>query len=54
MGIVNNAARTVGLATPIAAAAEGLFLIAEALGQGGMDDSSVIKVMAPTRKRDDS
>lgn len=50
MGIVTSAARSVGVATPIAAAAEGLFLIAEAHGQGGMDDSSVIKVMAPNRK----
>lgn len=51
MGIVNTAARTAGLATPIAAAAaEGLFLIAQAGGQAAMDDSSVIKVIAPTRR----
>ena len=50
MGIVNGAARSAGLATPIAAAAEGLFLIAQAAGQAAMDDSSVIKVIAPERK----
>jgi len=50
MGIVNSAARAVGLATPIAAAAEGLYLIAQAAGQGAMDDSSVIKVIAPQRR----
>ena len=54
MGIVNTAARAAGLATPIAAAAEGLYRIAEAHGQGAMDDSSVIKVMAPQRKGDAS
>ena len=50
MGIVNSAARAAGLATPIAAAAEGLYLIAQAAGQGAMDDSSVIRVIAPQRK----
>ena len=50
MGIVNGAARSAGLATPIAAAAEGLFLIAQAAGQAAMDDSSVIKVIAPERR----
>jgi 3-hydroxyisobutyrate dehydrogenase len=54
MGIVNGAARTAGLATPIAAAAEGLFLIAQAAGQAAMDDSSVIKVIAPARKGEQS
>jgi len=50
MGIVTTAARTVGLATPIAAAAEGLYLIGQAHGQGAQDDSSVIRVIAPQRK----
>ncbi|WP_269452238.1 NAD(P)-dependent oxidoreductase [Tessaracoccus coleopterorum] len=50
MGIVTTAARAAGLATPIAAAAEGLYLIGNAHGQGGMDDSSVITVIAPTRR----
>lgn len=49
MGIVNSAARTVGLATPIAAAAEALYLIGQANGQGANDDSSVIRVVAPQR-----
>ncbi|NLA28449.1 MAG: NAD(P)-dependent oxidoreductase [Propionibacterium sp.] len=52
MGIVNGAARSAGLATPIAAAAEGLYLIAQAAGQGAMDDSSVIRVIAPNRRGD--
>jgi 3-hydroxyisobutyrate dehydrogenase len=47
MGIVNSAARDAGLATPIAAAAEGLFLIGQANGDGAQDDSSVIRVIAP-------
>ena len=50
MGIVNTAARAVGLATPVAAAAEALYLIGNAQGQGGQDDSSVIRVIAPQRK----
>ncbi|MGZ8410140.1 MAG: NAD(P)-dependent oxidoreductase [Hyphomicrobium sp.] len=50
MGIVNSAARTVGLATPIAAAAEALYLIGEVNGQGAADDSSVIRVVAPKRQ----
>jgi 3-hydroxyisobutyrate dehydrogenase len=49
MGIVNSAARAVGLATPIAAAAEGLFLLGQAHGQAASDDSSVILVVAPNR-----
>ncbi len=51
MGIVNSAARAVGLATPIAAAAEGTFLIGQAHGQAAADDSSVIRVVAPTRRQ---
>ncbi|MFV0459698.1 MAG: NAD(P)-dependent oxidoreductase [Actinomycetales bacterium] len=50
LGIVNAAARAAGLATPLAAAAEGLYLIGQAAGQGADDDSSVIKVIAPQRK----
>ena len=51
MGIVNSAARAVGLATPIAAAAEGLYLIGQANGQAAADDSSVIRVVAPDRRK---
>ncbi len=50
MGIVNGAARAVGIATPIAAAAENLYVLAQAAGNGAKDDSSVITVMAPERK----
>lgn len=47
MGIVGDAARAIGLATPVAAAAEQLYLIGQANGLGAADDSSVIKVVAP-------
>ena len=50
MGIVNSAARAAGVATPIAAAAENLYVIAEAQGNGAKDDSSVITVVAPQKK----
>ena len=47
MGIVGDAARAVGLATPVALAAEQLFMIGQAYGMGSSDDSSVIRVVAP-------
>ena len=47
MGIVTGAAKSVHLATPVAAAAEQLFLLGEALGLAARDDSSVITVVAP-------
>ncbi len=47
MGIVGDAARAIGLATPVAAAAEQLYLIGQANGLGSSDDSSVIRVVAP-------
>lgn len=47
MGIVGDAARAMGLATPVAAAAEQLYLIGQANGLGASDDSSVIRVVAP-------
>lgn len=47
MGIVTTAARGVGLATPVAAAAEQLYLLGQAQGKGAGDDSSVITVLAP-------
>ncbi len=50
MGIVNKAARNARLATPIAAAAEQLYLVGSAQGLGGADDSAVIRVIAPERK----
>lgn len=50
MGIVTKAARAVHLATPVAAAAEQLYLIGEAQGLAAHDDSAVIKVIAPERR----
>jgi len=50
LGIVTKAARGARLATPVAAAAEQLFLIGEAQGLAGSDDSAVIKVVAPQRR----
>jgi 3-hydroxyisobutyrate dehydrogenase len=50
MGIVGNATRAAGLATPLAAAAEQLYLLGQAQGLAAADDSAVIKVIAPTRR----
>lgn len=47
MGIVTDAARSVGLSTPVAAAAEQLYLQGAARGLAARDDSSVITVVAP-------
>lgn len=47
MGIVTTAARGAGVPTPVAAAAEQLFLLGQAQGLAGDDDSSVITVLAP-------
>ncbi|WP_427916049.1 NAD(P)-dependent oxidoreductase [Sinomonas halotolerans] len=50
MGIVGKAARTVGLAAPVAAAAEQLYLIGQAQGLAAADDSAVIRVLAPAKR----
>ena len=50
LGIVTAAARQAHVATPVAAAAQNLFLIGEALGFAADDDSSVIRVVAPARR----
>jgi 3-hydroxyisobutyrate dehydrogenase len=50
LGIVGDAARAHHLAVPVAAAAEQLFLLGEAQGLGALDDSAVIRVVAPTRR----
>ncbi|ROR65599.1 NAD(P)-dependent oxidoreductase [Agrococcus jenensis] len=50
LGIVGDAARKAHLAVPVAAAAEQLFLLGEAQGLGELDDSAVIRVVAPTRR----
>ncbi|WP_130864542.1 NAD(P)-dependent oxidoreductase [Acidipropionibacterium timonense] len=47
MGIVTSAAKSVGLSTPVAAAAEQLYLQGASRGMAGIDDSQVIKVVAP-------
>ena len=49
MGIVTGAAKAVHLATPVAAAAEQLFLLGESRGLAASDDSAVITVIAPSR-----
>ncbi|QTX05990.1 NAD(P)-dependent oxidoreductase [Agromyces archimandritae] len=50
LGIVGDAARRAHLSTPVAAAAEQLFLLGEAQGLGAQDDSAVIRVVAPERR----
>ncbi len=50
MGIVTKAARGVKLATPVAAAAEQLFLLGDGQGLGAVDDSAVIRVVAPSKR----
>lgn len=51
MGIVTNAAKSAGLATPIAAAAEQTYLLGAAQGLAAEDDSAVIRVVAPKLAR---
>lgn len=50
MGIVSKASRAAGLPSPVAAAAEQLFLLGQAQGLGAADDSAVIRVVAPERR----
>ncbi|KMY23904.1 3-hydroxyisobutyrate dehydrogenase [Actinobaculum suis] len=47
MGIVTDAAKSVGLAVPVAAAAQQEYLIGSAQGLAAHDDSNVIRVVAP-------
>jgi 3-hydroxyisobutyrate dehydrogenase len=49
MGIVGDAARAAHLATPVAAAAEQLFLLGATQGLATSDDSAVVKVVRPER-----
>lgn len=49
MGIVTAAAKGAGLPTPVAAAAEQLYLQGATCGLGACDDSSVITVVAPEK-----
>ena len=50
MGIVGQATRRAGLASPVAAAAEQLYLLGQAQGLGAADDSAVIRVLAPIQR----
>ena len=50
MAIVGRATRAAGLPSPLAAAAEQLYLLGQAQGLGAADDSAVIRVVAPTRR----
>jgi 3-hydroxyisobutyrate dehydrogenase len=50
MGIVGRATRMAGLPSPLAAAAEQLYLLGQTQGLGAADDSAVIKVVAPAKR----
>lgn len=50
LGIVGKATRAAGLPSPLAAAAEQLFLLGQTQGLGAADDSAVIRVVAPARR----
>ena len=50
MGIVSSAAKGAGLSTPVAAAAEQLYLQGAARGLGDRDDSSIIIAVAPPER----
>lgn len=50
LGIVGKATRAAGLPSPLAAAAEQLFLLGQTQGLGAADDSAVVKVVAPVRR----
>jgi 3-hydroxyisobutyrate dehydrogenase len=47
MGIVTDVGRSAHVPLPLAAAAQQLYLIAEAAGLGAADDSSVVTVLSP-------
>ncbi|MFW2514050.1 NAD(P)-dependent oxidoreductase [Demequina sp. SO4-13] len=52
MGIVGDATRSTHVATPVAAAAEHLFRVAERLGLENDDDSAVLRAIADLGERD--
>jgi 3-hydroxyisobutyrate dehydrogenase len=52
MGIVTTVGRTSHVPLPLAAAAQQLYLIAEAAGLGAHDDSSVVTILSPARGTD--
>ncbi|HLM21678.1 MAG TPA: NAD(P)-dependent oxidoreductase, partial [Propionibacteriaceae bacterium] len=49
MGIVTTVGRTSHVPLPLAAAAQQLYLIAEAAGLGAHDDSSVVTILSPNK-----
>lgn len=54
MGIVTSVGRGAHVPLPLAAAAQQLYLIAEAAGLGAADDSSVVTVLSPDKPAADS
>ena len=52
MGIVTGVGRAYHVPLPLAAAAEQLYLIAEAAGLGAKDDSSVVTILSPGLGKD--
>ena len=52
MGIVTTVGRTSHVPLPLAAAAQQLYLIAEAAGLGAHDDSSVVTILSPKSDSD--
>jgi 3-hydroxyisobutyrate dehydrogenase len=52
MGIVTTVGRTSHVPLPLAAAAQQLYLIAEAAGLGAHDDSSVVTILSPKEATD--
>ncbi|HVD18816.1 MAG TPA: NAD(P)-dependent oxidoreductase [Propionibacteriaceae bacterium] len=52
MGIVTSVGRACHVPLPLAAAAEQLYLIAEAAGLGAQDDSSVVTILSPDLAKD--
>jgi 3-hydroxyisobutyrate dehydrogenase len=52
MGIVTAVGRTSHVPLPLVAAAQQLYLIAEAAGLGAHDDSSVVTILSPDRASD--
>ena len=47
MGIVTSAAKRAGIAVPVAAATEQLYILGNAQGRGAEDDSTLIRIIAP-------
>jgi 3-hydroxyisobutyrate dehydrogenase len=50
MGIVTTVGRTSHVPLPLAAAAQQLYLIAEAAGLGDQDDSSIVTILSPKKE----